>query len=151
MIDCAGLAFSVGSARMNSLLQKATASCISLNPTSANLNAVPRTMSNSSIAYLTGTMHDGKRIPENGRGDEHNQQRFKAPDSPPSLQVTTVKRKSRPAAMYVNLKRTALTLLRRIQSRSFSLRNKRAGRLICQVYGVAMSGINSKKLLWAIR
>ena len=52
---------------------------------------------------------------------------------------------------YVNLKRGALALFRRIQGRSFSLRNKRAGRLTCQVYGVAMSGINSKKLLWAIR
>jgi hypothetical protein len=29
--------------------------------------------------------------------------------------------------------------------------NKRGGRLTCQVYGVAMSGINWKKLLWAIR
>src|SRR5258707_8194401 len=35
-----------------------------------------------------------------------------------------------------------------IQGRSFSLRNKRASRLTCQVYGVATSGINSKKLLW---
>src|SRR6476646_710950 len=30
-------------------------------------------------------------------------------------------------------------------------RKQASGRLACQVYGVAMSGINSKKLLWAIR
>src|SRR6476646_9935212 len=52
---------------------------------------------------------------------------------------------------FVNLKRGALALFQRMQGRSFSLRNKRAGRLACQVYGVAMSGINSKKLLWEIR
>jgi hypothetical protein len=32
---------------------------LSLTPTSADLNAAPGTMSNSSIAYLTSTMHDG--------------------------------------------------------------------------------------------
>jgi hypothetical protein len=59
MIDCAGLIFSVGSARTNSFLRKAEASYISLIRTNADLNAVPGTMPNSSIAYLTGTMHDG--------------------------------------------------------------------------------------------
>ncbi len=59
MIDCAGLVFSVGSARSNSFIQKAEESYISLIPTSADLNAVPGTMPNSSIAYLTSTMHDG--------------------------------------------------------------------------------------------
>jgi hypothetical protein len=63
MIDCAGLVFSVGSARTNSFLQKAEASYISLTPTSADLNAVPGTMPSSSIAYLTGTMHDGQAHP----------------------------------------------------------------------------------------
>src|SRR6476660_1179466 len=58
---------------------------------------------------------------------------------------------ARISKFYVDLKGGALALFRRIQGRSFSLRNKRAGRLTCQVYGVAMSGINSKKLLWAIR
>ena len=58
MIDCAGLVFSIGSARTNSF-QEAKALYISFTPTSADLNAVPGTMPNSSIAYLTGTMHDG--------------------------------------------------------------------------------------------
>ena len=54
---------------------------------------------------------------------------------------------------YVNFKRGALKLkvFRKTQGRSFRLQNKRGDRLICQVYGVAMSGINWKKLLWAIR
>jgi hypothetical protein len=30
-----------------------------LTPTSADLNAAPETMPNSSIAYLTSTVHDG--------------------------------------------------------------------------------------------
>ena len=59
MIDCAGLAFSVGSARANSFRQQAEESYISLTPTSADLNAAPGTMPNSSIAYLTSRMHDG--------------------------------------------------------------------------------------------
>ena len=59
MIDCAGLAFSVGSARANSFRQQAEESYISLTPTSVDLNAAPETMPNSSIAYLTSTMHDG--------------------------------------------------------------------------------------------
>jgi hypothetical protein len=80
MIDCADLVFSVGSAGANSLLQKkAEALYISFTPTSADVNAVPGTMSNSRIAYLTNTMHDGQRILEKRRGDEHNQQTLKAP------------------------------------------------------------------------
>jgi hypothetical protein len=59
MIDCAGLVFSVGSARANGFRQQAEGSYISLTPTSADLNAAPGTMPNSSIAYLTSTMHDG--------------------------------------------------------------------------------------------
>jgi hypothetical protein len=39
MIDCAGLVFSVGSARSNSFIQKAEESYISLTLTSADLNA----------------------------------------------------------------------------------------------------------------
>jgi hypothetical protein len=42
----------------------------------------------------------GKRTLENGRGDEHDQQTFKAPNSPSSPQVTAVKRMSRAAAIY---------------------------------------------------
>jgi hypothetical protein len=60
MIDCAGLVLSLGSARTNGFLQKAEVSYIGLTPKSAGLNAVPGPMPNSSIAYLTGTMHDGK-------------------------------------------------------------------------------------------
>jgi hypothetical protein len=59
MIDCAGLVFSVGSAHANSFSQQAEESYISLTPTSADLNAAPGTMPNSSIAYLTNRMHDG--------------------------------------------------------------------------------------------
>ena len=59
MIDCARLVFSVGSAHANSFSQQAEESYISLTPTSADLNAAPGTMPNSSIAYLTSTMHDG--------------------------------------------------------------------------------------------
>ena len=52
MIDCAGLVFSVGSARVRQQAEECTS-------TSADLNAAPGTMPNSSIAYLTGTMHNG--------------------------------------------------------------------------------------------
>ena len=59
MIERASLVFSVGSARANSFRQQAEESYIGLTPTSADLNAAPGTMPNSSIAYLTSTMHDG--------------------------------------------------------------------------------------------
>ena len=50
---------------------------------------------------------------------------------------------------YVNFKRGALKLkvFRRKQGRSFPLRTSEGADYTCQVYGVAMSGINWKKLL----
>src|SRR5271163_1308058 len=56
-------------------------------------------------------------------------------------------------AKYVNSERSALKLrvLRRRQDRSFPLRTGERMDYTCQVYGVAMSGINWKKSLWAIR
>jgi hypothetical protein len=59
MIDCVGLVFSVGSARANCSRLQVEETYISFTPTSADLNAAPGTMPNSSIAYLTSTMHDG--------------------------------------------------------------------------------------------
>jgi hypothetical protein len=50
---------SVGSARANSSRQQAGESRISLIPTSADSNAAPGPMPNSTIAYPTSTMHDG--------------------------------------------------------------------------------------------
>jgi hypothetical protein len=54
MIDWAALVFSVGQRA-----HETEESYISLTPISADLNAAPGTMPNSSIAYLTSTMHDG--------------------------------------------------------------------------------------------
>ena len=54
MIDCAGLVFSIGSARANSFSQQAEESYISLTPTSA----VPGSGPNCSIAYRKSTVHD---------------------------------------------------------------------------------------------
>jgi len=136
MIDCADLVFSVGSAGANSLLQKkAEALYISFTPTSADVNAVPGTMSNSRIAYLTNTMHDGQRILEKGRGDEHNQQTFKAPDSTPP--ASDGAETDEPRRFHTG--------------QVIPAQNKGPSRLTCRAYGVAMNGINWKKLLWAIR
>jgi len=54
---------------------------------------------------------------------------------------------------YVNFKRGAFKVkaFRRKQGKSFPLRTSEGTDYTCQVYGVAMSGINWKKLLWAIR
>jgi hypothetical protein len=59
MIVCPGLVFSVGSPSANSFRPAGRGVVLSFPPTSANLNAAPGTMPNSSIAYLTSTMHDG--------------------------------------------------------------------------------------------
>jgi hypothetical protein len=58
MIVCAGLVFWVGSASANSHRQEAEAS-YSTTPDKCELERCAAAISNSSIAYLTSTMHDG--------------------------------------------------------------------------------------------
>jgi hypothetical protein len=57
MIDCAGLVFSVRSARANSFRQQADASYVS--PDKCGLERRAENDAHSSIAYLTSPMHDG--------------------------------------------------------------------------------------------
>ena len=54
---------------------------------------------------------------------------------------------------YVNFKRGALRAksVPKETGQVIPTQNKRGADYTCQVYGVAMSGINWKKLLWAIR
>jgi hypothetical protein len=59
MIVCAGASCFPLDQRMRSFRQQARNVALGLPSTNANLNAAPETKPNSSIAYLTSTMHDG--------------------------------------------------------------------------------------------